>query len=97
MGPLLDLGAVGPGADLAMRTGSTKWSCRASTLSWVSRGIRTSGATNGATCPTDSGRSQRDSIRRKPLEPALHVAQPTHRFGLRNRRSQVRILSGALT
>ena len=40
-------------------------------------------------------RSQPHSIWQKPLETAPHVAQPIHGLGLRNRRSQVRILSGA--
>src|SRR5919112_2474554 len=55
------------------------------------------GATTRATCPTDSSRFQPISISRKPLQIALHVVQPSDRFGLRNRRSQVQILSGALT
>jgi hypothetical protein len=53
------------------------------------------GATNGATCPTDSSRSQPIPISQNRLETKPHVAQPNHCVGLRNRRSQVRILSGA--
>jgi hypothetical protein len=45
----------------------------------------------GATCPTDSSRSQPISISRKPLETVPHVVQPTSRFGLITRRSRVRI------
>jgi hypothetical protein len=50
------------------------------------------GATNGATGPTDSSRSQPISISRKPLEIAPHSAQPSRRAALITRRSQVRIL-----
>jgi hypothetical protein len=49
-----------------------------------------SGARNGARCPTDSSRSPRSSISRKPLETVLHVVQPSSRFILITRRSQVR-------
>jgi len=58
--------------------------------SWLGAGAR-----NGARSPTDSSRSQPISISRKPLETVLHVVQRDLRLGLRNRRSQVRILSGA--
>jgi hypothetical protein len=60
---------------------------------WLSR--RVAGATNGATCPTDSSRSHRDSIRRQPLEPEPHVAQPTRRLWLRTEGHRFEILSGA--
>jgi hypothetical protein len=50
---------------------------------------RRAGATNGATCPTDSSRSQRSSIARKPLETALHVVQPISRTMLITRRSRL--------
>jgi len=43
---------------------------------------------NGATCPTDSSRSPRSSILRKPLEIALYVVQPIQRIKLITRRSR---------
>jgi hypothetical protein len=53
------------------------------------------GARNGARCHTDPSRSQPSPIRRDPLEIHLHVAQRGPWRGLRNRRSLVRIQSGA--
>ena len=50
------------------------------------------GGRNGARCPTDSSRSPRSSIGRKPLETVPHVVQTSSRFVLITRRSQVRIL-----
>jgi hypothetical protein len=43
----------------------------------------------GPRCPTDSSRSPRSSIPRKPLETVPHAVQPSQRFGLITRRSQV--------
>jgi hypothetical protein len=54
-----------------------------------------SGATLGATWPTDSRRSQTNSIPRKTLWNGRHGVQQNYRARLRNRRSLVRIQSGA--
>jgi hypothetical protein len=54
-----------------------------------------SGARNGARCHSESSRSQRSPISRKPPETDLYIPQPSPVRGLRNRRSLVRIQSGA--